>query len=99
MIAIIIVACFVESDGSWSVVPVRRRRSQLAYICEEAARARCQGHRAEIFGAQVARALAALAWCTECGVRDLQNAVELAMIPRSVFMTEPPSDSEAATPA
>jgi magnesium chelatase subunit D len=39
---------------------VKISTDQVKYLCEEASRAGCQGHRAEIFAAEVAKASAAL---------------------------------------
>merc|ERR1719487_647968 len=68
-------------------------RDQLVYLCEEAVRAGCQGHRADIYAAEVARASAALAGRTAVDAEDLKLAVKLAIVPRSSFvadMEEPP---------
>eukprot|EP00981_Chlorochromonas_danica_P004626 scaffold919_cov153-Ochromonas_danica.AAC.9 len=59
-------------------------QDQLLYLCEEAVRGGCEGHRAEIAAARVATASAAL---EDAPVRadDLRTAVKLAIIPRSRF--------------
>merc|ERR1719197_1632686 len=72
-------------------------RDQLVYLCEEAVRAGCQGHRADIYAAEVARASAALAGRTAVDAEDLKLAVKLAIVPRSSFvadMEEPPDQED-----
>merc|ERR1719327_509958 len=72
---------------------VKLSRDQLVYLCEEAVRAGCQGHRADIYAAEVARASAALAGRSQVDAEDLKLAVKLAIVPRSSFvadMEEPP---------
>ena len=64
-------------------------RDQLVYLCEEAVRAGCQGHRADIYAAEVARASAALAGRTQVDAEDLKLAVKLAIVPRSSFVSNP----------
>lgn len=64
-------------------------RDQTFYLCQEAARAGTQGHRAEIFAAEVARASAALGGRTQVSPDDLQLAVRLAILPRSSFINNP----------
>lgn len=70
---------------------------QLLYLCSEAARAGCQGHRAEIFAAEVARANAALN-NREVSADDLQQAVKLAILPRSSFVNDPDRPPDQTPP-
>jgi len=73
---------------------------QLSYLCKEASFAGCQGHRAEIFGAEVARAHAALNGRADVSADDLKQAVKLAILPRSSFVSNPDEapDIEAPPP-
>ena len=70
---------------------------QLTYLCEEAIRGGCQGHRAEIAAARVAIASAAL---DSAAVRadDLRMAVKLAIFPRSRFADQMPPDEMMEPP-
>lgn len=71
--------------------------SQVQYLCEEAIRAGCQGHRAEIFAAEVARASAALEG-RQITSEDLRLAVKLAIAPRGTFINTPMDEDEMMPP-
>jgi len=71
--------------------------SQMQYICEEAIRAGCQGHRAEIFACEVARAAAAIEG-RQVTSEDLKLAVKLAIAPRGTFINTPMDEDEQMPP-
>ena len=75
-------------------------RDQLVYLCEEAVRAGVQGHRADIYASEVARASAALAGRDRVDSEDLKLAVKLAIVPRSSFVSDPeqPPDMDMPPP-
>lgn len=71
---------------------------QVEYLVTEATRAFCQGHRAEIFAIEVAKASAALNGREAVDKEDLKNAVRLAILPRSLIMNSNMMDDDMDAP-
>lgn len=69
----------------------------MLYLCEEATRAGCEGQRAEIFAASVAKASAAFSGRRNVVAEDLQTAVLLTILPRALFMEAPILEEELET--
>ncbi|KAI7835947.1 hypothetical protein COHA_010180 [Chlorella ohadii] len=67
---------------------VQIAEKHVRFLVEQAARLGCQGQRAEVFAARVARAAAALRGSDRVEGPDLQTAVQLAILPRAT-LSEP----------
>ncbi|CAM8960666.1 unnamed protein product [Rhodiola kirilowii] len=77
---------------------VKVSREQLKYLVLEAIRGGCQGHRAELYAARVARCLAAVEGREKVTVDDLKKAVELVILPRSNINENPPDQQNQQPP-
>lgn len=77
---------------------VQLTKNQIDYIVTEAIRAHCQGHRAEIFAIEVAKAAAAIEGRETPSAEDLKTAVKLAILPRSLVMNQNMMDEEMDGP-
>ncbi|XP_058199226.1 magnesium-chelatase subunit ChlD, chloroplastic isoform X2 [Rhododendron vialii] len=73
-------------------------RDQLKYLVLEALRGGCQGHRAELYAARVAKCLAAFEGREKVYVDDLKKAVELVILPRSIINENPPEQQNQPPP-
>ncbi|XP_039114147.1 LOW QUALITY PROTEIN: magnesium-chelatase subunit ChlD, chloroplastic [Dioscorea cayenensis subsp. rotundata] len=73
-------------------------RDQLKYLVMESLRGGCQGHRAELYAARVAKCLAALEGREKVNVEDLKKAVELVILPRSMVAENPKEQQNQPPP-
>mmetsp|Transcript_19095 Transcript_19095/g.29552 ORF Transcript_19095/g.29552 Transcript_19095/m.29552 type:complete len:581 (-) Transcript_19095:863-2605(-) len=75
---------------------VKITREQMAYLCQEATRADCEGQRGEIFAVEVAKSSAAFSGRTKVNADDLRLAVQLTIAPRGRYMLESADEKSPA---
>jgi magnesium chelatase subunit D len=94
-----------QSDLTTSIIfareilkDVEMTEEQTKYLCKEAVRADIEGHRGDIYAAEVAKANAAFQGRTSANSRDLQLAVQLAILPRGRWMNTAEDDQAMQHP-